>query len=230
MTRLFATILGAAAVLAGCQGAPRPTQLPQGPAAYRVVPAPVPDAQAAARTLVPGDTISVAVYREPDLGGEKLVLDERGMVQLPLLGEVVAAGQTPAQFARIVSDRLGARYLREPRVIVALVGSVEQTVTVEGQVQDPGVFPIGRNETLLTTLARANSPTPTARLEEVVVFRTVNGQRAGAVFDLGQIRAGRAADPQLLDGDVVVVGFSQIKGAFRDFLAASPLLNLFTVF
>lgn len=231
MRRISATILGAAAaVLAGCQGAPRPTQLPQGPSAYQVVPPPAPDADVAARTLVAGDTISVAVYREPDLGGDKLVLDERGMVQLPLLGEVVAAGRTPAQFARAVSERLGERYLREPRVTVALVSPIQQNVTVEGQVIAPGVFAIGRNETLLTTLARAKSPAPTARLDEVVVFRTINGQRAGAVFDLGQIRAGRAPDPQVVDGDVIVVGYSQIKGAFRDFLAASPLLNLFTVF
>ena len=63
-----------------------------------------------------------------------------------------------------------------------------------------------------------------------MVFRTVNGQRMGAVFDLQQIRTGAAPDPQILDGDTIVVGYSAVKGAFRDFLAASALLNLFTVF
>ena len=63
-----------------------------------------------------------------------------------------------------------------------------------------------------------------------MVFRTVNGQRMGAVFDVGQIRVGGASDPQILDGDVIVVGYSSVRGAFRDFLSVTPLLNLFTVF
>ncbi len=63
-----------------------------------------------------------------------------------------------------------------------------------------------------------------------MVFRTLNGQRMGAVFDLRRIRTGSAPDPQIVDGDVVVVGFSQLKGAYRDFLAATPLLGLFTIF
>ena len=111
-----------------------------------------------------------------------------------------------------------------------LLDSEALSIAVEGQVKAPGVFPVGPNETLLTSLARAGSPGQTAKLDEVVVFRTVNGQRMGAVFDLQQIRTGAAADPQILDGDTIVVGYSAVKGAFRDFLAASPLLNLFTVF
>jgi polysaccharide export outer membrane protein len=44
------------------------------------------------------------------------------------------------------------------------------------------------------------------------------------VFDVNKIRAGEMPDPELLGGDVVVVGFSGIKGAFRDFLKSAPLL------
>ena len=225
-----ASICGALLALAGCAG-PRPSGLPHGASAYEVVPpAPATPGAAIARALQPGDSIAVQVYREPDLGVEKAVLDEVGNVQLPLLGEVRAAGQTPGELADAIAARLGERYLRQPRVTVSLVGSVPRTVTVEGQVAAPGIFPLGRNETLLSSLARAGSPTQLAKLDEVVVFRNVNGQRMGAVFDVRQIRVGAAPDPQVLDGDVVVVGYSQLKGAYRDFLVATPLLNLFTVF
>lgn len=220
---LVATLLG------GCQTT-RPTQLPQGAAAYQVMPAADPAAAPVARTLRAGDTISVNVYREPDLTLDKAVIDELGKVQLPLLGEVAAAGLTPADLSRAIASRLGARYLRDPRVTVTLVATEASTVTVEGQVVAPGVYEIARNETLLTTIARAKSPTRTARDNEIVVFRTIDGQRSGAVFDLDLIRTGRAPDPQILQGDVVVVGFSQVKGAFRDFLTAAPLLNVFTAF
>lgn len=226
----FHRVLALVAVLAlaACQSA-RPTSLPHGAAAYQVVPEAQPS-PTVARPLRPGDSIAVAVFREPDLGAEKLVLDSLGNVQLPLLGEVTAGGQTPAELSRTITQRLGARYLRRPQVTVALLDSVALSMSVEGQVKSPGVFPVGPNETLLTSLARAGSPGQTAKLDEVVVFRTVNGQRMGAVFDLQQIRTGAAPDPQILDGDTIVVGYSAVKGAFRDFLAASPLLNLFTVF
>ena len=229
MTALHrAMALAAVLVLAACQSA-RPTSLPQGAAAYQVVPEAQPS-PTVARTLRPGDSIAVAVFREPDLGAEKLVLDELGNVQLPLLGEITAGGKTPAELSQTISQRLGARYLRRPQVTVALLDSVALSMSVEGQVKAPGVFPVGPNETLLTSLARAGSPGQTAKLDEIVVFRTVNGQRMGAVFDLQQIRTGSAPDPQILDGDTIVVGYSAVKGAFRDFLVASPLLNLFTVF
>lgn len=223
-----AIALAAVLALAACQSA-RPTTLSHGAAAYQVVPEAQPS-PTVARTLRPGDSIAVSVYREPDLGSPKLVLDSLGNVQLPLIGEIAAGGQTPAELSQTITQRLGARYLRRPQVTVALLDTVALSMSVEGQVKSPGVFPVGPNETLLTSLARAGSPGQTAKLDEIVVFRTVNGQRMGAVFNLEQIRTGLAPDPQILDGDTIVVGYSAVKGAFRDFLAASPLLNLFTVF
>lgn len=231
MTR-FATVLACAALalIAACAG-PRPSALPRGSAAYDVVPpAPASPGAIAARPLQAGDTISVQVYREPDLGVDKAIVDEAGTVQLPLIGEVAAAGRTPAELSGVIAQRFGQRYLKDPQVTVSVLASVPRTVAVEGQVQTPGIFPLSRNDTLLTSLARAGSPTQLAKLNEVVVFRTVNGQRMGAVFDVRQIRVGGAPDPQIVDGDVIVVGYSSLKGAYRDFLMATPLLNLFTVF
>lgn len=225
----FLTLAGVAQTLAGCAG-PQPTGLPRGSAAYGVVPAPEPGPVPAVRALQAGDTIAVKVFREPDFSADKVVLDELGTAQLPVLGDIAAAGSTPSELAARIAARLGERYLRNPRVTVALLASVAQAVTVEGQVGTPGVYPLGRNETLLTSLARAGSPTQLAALNQVVVFRNVNGQRMGAVFDVRKIRTGSAPDPQIVDGDVVVVGFSELKGAYRDFLAATPLLGLFTIF
>jgi polysaccharide export outer membrane protein len=217
-------------LLAAC-GGPRPTSLPHGQEAYAVVPAPPEVAPPPVlRQLQAGDAITVKVFREPDLGVEKAVLDELGYVQLPLVGQVQAAGQTPVELSRQIEQRLGQRYLRNPKVTVAITSAIPRTVTVEGQVAGPGVFPLGRNDTLITTLARAGSPTELAKLDEVMVFRTVNGQRMGAVFDVRKIRVGAAPDPQIIDGDVVVVGYSSLRGGFRDFLSVFPVLSLFTRF
>jgi polysaccharide export outer membrane protein len=49
----------------------------------------------------------------------------------------------------------------------------------------------------------------------------------GAVFDLRRIRRGFDPDPLILGGDTVVVGYSELKGAFRDFLSAAPAIAVF---
>jgi polysaccharide export outer membrane protein len=66
-----------------------------------------------------------------------------------------------------------------------------------------------------------------ANLGRVAVFRTINGQRNVAVFDLKAIRAGRASDPVILGNDVVVVEGSQLKGTLREVLGALPVLAIF---
>lgn len=204
--------------------------LPKGKAAYEVIPAPDLSAPEPLYRISPGDAISVSVFQEEDLSVEKVIVDESGMIQLPLIGEVAAQGRSATELSQVIAARLAARYLRDPKVVVGVAERSQQVVAVEGQVNEPGVFPIDRTYTLLSALARAKSPTRVAKLNEVVVFRTVNGHRVGAIFDLRDIRTGKAPDPQIMGGDTVVVGFSAIKGAFRDILTMAPLFNVFTQF
>lgn len=220
----------AGAALASCAGPQSVGTLPRSEAAYLLAPpASARDAPAAYR-IGPGDVISVTVFQEPDLSNEKLLVGDDGHIQLPLAGEMVAAGKTGPELAGLITERLGQRYIRKPRIAVGIVAPREQTVAVEGQVRMPGVYRIARGDSLLSAIARAQSPTRVARLNEVIVLRTIGGQRTGARFDLRAIRAGRAPDPEVLGGDVIVVGFSALKGVYRDILQAAPLFNVFTQF
>ncbi len=216
--------------LSGCGRSLQSAGLPTGAAAYAI--APPADAAAApqAYRIGPGDSISVSVFQEPDLSNDKLQVDDVGRIQLPLAGDILAAGLTAPELSAVIAERLGRDYIRHPQVVVSVVSTREQTVAVEGEVKVPGVYKVSPSDTLLSAVARAQSPTNVARLDEVIVFRTVNGRRMGARFDLGQIRSGQAADPQILGGDVIVVGFSSLKGVYRDILQAAPLLNVFTQF
>jgi polysaccharide export outer membrane protein len=98
---------------------------------------------------------------------------------------------------------------------------------VQGEVREPGVFEIKGGTTLLQTIALAKGETPSSKLNEVVVFRTINGQRMGAVFDVRQIRSGNAADPIILGNDIVIVGFSSARKLWGDLLSTTPILNIF---
>lgn len=217
-------------MLGGCERTVS-SDLPRGAAAYDVIAAPVAGGGVPAQyVLRTGDRINLSVFREKEFSADNVLVDTSGNATFPLLGTVRVAGLTQDQLSQMVRQELGARYLRDPRVSVAVAVPALTTISVEGQVEQPGVYEVMPGATLLTSMALARSTTDRARLDEVLVFRNIDGQRMGARFDLAAIRAGKAADPAILPGDVVVVGYSQLRGVFQDILKTAPLFNVFTSF
>lgn len=206
-----------------------PSALPTADAAYRLIGS-GPQSVAPDYLIEAGDKLRVSVYQEPDLSADPALVDASGNVSLPLVGSLRAAGLTTTQLEGNVRRVLGERFLRNPQVTVAVTEAVQRTASVEGEVKQPGIYPVAPNDTLLTMLAQARSPTLTAKLNEVLVFRNVDGQRMGARFDIAMIRAGKAPDPRILPNDVIVVSYSRVLGAYRDILQTTPLFNVFTRF
>lgn len=219
-------VLGAILVLSGCAGS-QMGSVPAGPAAYEIVPADAPGVAVRPYAVESGDVLSLSVFNEPEISSQKLLVDEGGNIAVPLVGRVRAEGRTTDEIGAEIADVLGRRYVRNPRVTVSLQEQHQRIVAVEGEVARPGAFQIGLNTTLLGVLAQAGSPKNTAALDEVVVFRTIEGRRAAARFDLAQIRANLAPDPVMRDGDVVAVGFSSTGRLWENVLRAAPLFNLF---
>ena len=211
---------------AGCQPELH-SDLPAGPAAYRAVAVTDADTVSALTLLQPKDQISVNVFKEEDLTTPDVVIDEAGNVSLPLIGEVHAAGLSPGQFARKVEQAYGRSYLRDPRVNIVLVKPAPRVISVEGEVKTPGVYEVQQGYTLLSALALAGSPLETAKHDEVLVFRQKDGQRMGGRFNITDIRAGRSPDPLVLPGDVIVIGYSRVRGAYLDFLKTAPIIGAF---
>lgn len=175
----------------------------------------------------PLDELSVTVFQVEDLSFEKLTVGATGLIEMPLIGTVQAAGRTPNELAADLETRLGENYLRNPRVTVTVTEAASQKVTIDGAVTEPGVFQMKGRTTLLQAVAMAKGASRVADLRSVAVFRQVDGQRMVAVFDLAAIRAGQAADPVLQGDDVVVVDTSRTSVAMREIIAALPGLAIF---
>lgn len=214
--------------LAACASGPDPV-VPAGSAAYDVIPeGSVTEARRS--TIGPSDTLNISVFREPDLSLDSAIVDSDGLVQVPLLGAVPAAGMTAAEFARELERRLGARYLVDPSVTVSITQASLRQVTVTGAVTIPGVYEMPGRISLVDAVALARGPTNVARYNQVVVFRRIDGGRVGGLFDLGAINAGIAPDVEVLPGDQVIVGTDSLKQVYRDVLTAAPLISVFQVF
>jgi polysaccharide export outer membrane protein len=101
--------------------------------------------------------------------------------------------------------------------------TVSQVVTVDGQVEQPGLYPVVGRMTLMRAIATAKGTSEFARLQDVVVFRRVGSQEMAALYNLGAIRQGSYPDPEIFAHDIIVVGDSPTRRRFRDILQASPL-------
>lgn len=169
------------------------------------------------------DKLKIDVFGVEDLQRE-IQTDAGGRFSFPLIGVVNASGHTPGEIEQEIEQRLG-RYVRDPQVTVNLSQAVSQVVTVDGEVKNPGLYPVLGNMTLIKAVATAGGTSDLARLEDVVVFRRVQGQRYAALYNLKAIRLGNYQDPEIYPNDVVIVGQSSARRLFRDILAASPLLT-----
>lgn len=229
-------LLAAGLVLAGCStsGSLAGANIPTGAEAYRVMSTPTVAqpvyVQSGEYRIAPHDKLNVAVFQEPELStpaDSPLEVDATGNVSLPLVGSLSAAGRTSDEVAAAIATRLRAQYLKNPQVTVSIASTAPRKLTVQGEVSQPGVFDIRGRTSLLQAIALARGETRLAATDEVAVFRTVNGQRMGALFNVDAIRRGAAPDPELQPEDIVIVGHSKSRQMWQDILSVTPLFGVF---
>src|SRR5690606_16677562 len=100
---------------------------------------------------------------------------------------------------------LSGAYVRNPDVTINILSSVSQVVTVDGQVRDPGLYPVTNQMTLMRVIASAKGLNEFADQEDVVILRTVEGQRMAGLYNVAAIRRGLYDDPQIFASDVIIV-------------------------
>jgi polysaccharide export outer membrane protein len=179
----------------------------------------IPDRRA--YVIGPYDKLAINVFGAPELGGE-IEVGAAGAISLPLVGEIDAYGLTTSQLSDIIEERLAGRYVREPHVSVNVTEVVSQVVTVSGEVQMPGNYPVTGRNTLVGAIAMAQGLDEYARREDVVLFRTVGDQRMAALYNLRAIEAGYYEDPDIFPGDSIVVGESSSRRLFDNLTTGLP--------
>lgn len=210
---------------AGC--ATRGGPIPYGGANLSVPDRPAAEDVAYDIPLGPLDVISVTVFRVPDLSGEYQV-NAHGMVDLPLLGAVEVRDQEPNAFAAALERLYGARYLNNPDITVRVVDSHSTDITVEGGVNNPGIYPLPGKTTLLGAIAIAHGiDQDNANPRRVVIFRKQGGKTVAAAFDLLSIHQGEMADPLVYPGDTIIVESNDLRQIYRDLVQTLPAIAIF---
>ena len=119
------------------------------------------------------DLVQVSVWNNPELGITVPVRPD-GMISVPLLGDVVAGGRTPAEVAKDIQDKL-ATYVRDPQVAVILsqLRSHEylSRVRVTGAVRQPVSIPYRQGMTVLDAVLAAGGLTDFAAPDRSDLYR-----------------------------------------------------------
>jgi polysaccharide biosynthesis/export protein len=164
------------------------------------------------------DLIEVLVLGQPELT-RTLRVNARGMISMPLVGQLDVVGKTAQQLEGLIADRLRQDYLQNPQVSVFIKEFTSLRFTVEGAVNKPGVYPIVGPMTLLRALAVAGGQGQLSEMSEIMLFRIKpDASRVTLVFDAEKIRSGDQPDPQILNDDLIVVKRNKARTAVKDSL------------
>jgi len=191
---------------------------------------PSPTAIDASYKIAPMDLLTIKVFGMDNLSGDYQV-DLLGNISMPLIGNVSASSLTPSQLDDVLTKKYGAKYLENPDVSVGVKMATGHMVTVDGAVNKGGTFPVMGPMTLMNAVALAGgADQDTANMRRVAIFRTIDGKRQAAAFDLLSIQRGEMPDPPVYSGDIIIVDGSSAKATQKKIFQSIPLLNIFRPF
>lgn len=164
-----------------------------------------------------GDQIAIAVFGQPDLSAE-VTVGESGAIMVPLIGTLNVLNMSAAQLEAVVAKRLkDGGYLQNPGVSVQIRQLRSQLVSVMGEVQRPGRYPIQGKMTVLEALATAGGLTQRADKSILVLRKSptaVSGDSAREEISIQLDTAGAQfrgrLDAPLVNDDVVYVAVQKL--------------------
>jgi polysaccharide export outer membrane protein len=155
-----------------------------------------------------GDVIRINVYQNPDLLLETRV-SEAGVISYPLLGNVKIGGLTVTAAEKLMADGLrNGNFVKQPQVTIVVLQIRGNQVSVLGQVNRPGRYPIDVADMRLSDmLATAGGISAATGSDLVVLNGTRNGQPFHLEVDLPTLfsTAGRDKDVLVANGDTIWV-------------------------
>jgi polysaccharide export outer membrane protein len=167
----------------------------------------VKDMRAALESIGVGDMVRVTVFRNPDLTTETRVTDQ-GTITFPMLGDIPVAGLTPQQVGKRIADKLSSgKYVVNPEVQVTMMQVNSRQVSVLGNVNKPGRYPIDNINSRLTDFIAAAGGVAAPGSDLVTVVSMKSGQAEKRDVDLSQMfTSGNVqANLELQPGDTIYV-------------------------
>jgi polysaccharide export outer membrane protein len=200
----------------GRVGAPALAALPAPGLPQPVTAGPAANGAARDYRIGPEDLLEIQVFGVDQLT-RTVRVNTRGIISLPLVGNLEVGGLTAQRAEALIVARLAESFLQDPQVSLFIKEYTSQRVTIEGAVNKPGVYPLRGPTTLLQSLAVAGGQANLSDMTEVMLFRAdAGGKRETLVYDVDRIRSGQLEDPAVVNEDLIVVKRSKARTILRD--------------
>jgi len=156
-----------------------------------------------------GDLLKVRVFGV-NMFDEEVRVSGKGDISLPLIGDVPVAGLSTEEAQSLIQRRLiDGNFMLHPEVSVFEKEYATQGVSVLGEVQKPGVYPLLGPHHLFDVLSLAGGMTPKAGSEVTITHRDRPDQPQIVTFE-GDVAKSNAANVEILPGDTVAVSLAGI--------------------
>jgi polysaccharide export outer membrane protein len=152
------------------------------------------------------DVLAINVWKEPEVSRLVPVRSD-GKISLPLVGELMAGGQTPLQLEQEIAKRL-ASFISEPEVTVMVQENKSQRINILGMVVRPGAYLLTGSATVLDAVAMAGGFKDFAKQKAIYVLRqNADGTQTRLAFNYKEVIKGHNPDQnvRLQPRDTVVV-------------------------
>ncbi len=153
--------------------------------------------------MVVGDKLRVEVYKDLQMS-QSLQIRPDGKITLPLVGDVAAAGKTPAALRDTLTTSL-KEFITNPVVTVIVTEAQPQTVSVIGEVNAPGTHPIKAQTTVIEALAMAGGFKDFANTKNITIQRSTPTGTTRIKFNYKDAIKSESTQMCVQPGDVIIV-------------------------
>jgi polysaccharide export outer membrane protein len=152
------------------------------------------------------DVLSIMFWRDKDLSAPEVVVRPDGMVTLPLLNDVQAAGRTPEQLGNAIRDA-ARKFVEDPNPTVIVKEIKSRRVFITGRIEKPGPYPLNGKTTILQLIAMAGGLREFVDGKNISLMRSEQGKQTVFAFNYQDVVKKRYLHQNidLKPGDVVVV-------------------------
>jgi len=175
-------------------------------------------------SIGPQESLDIFIVGADDLSGQYLT-NEEGHIIFPYVGMVETGGKSPNEASAMIASGLEGRVVLDPQVRVIPQEFPEPSISVGGQVKLPGEYPAIGRPTLLRVVNQAQGLDEYAKKDDVLIMRSVDGQRYIGLYNLQAIERGNYPDPRLYPNDIVMVGDSPGRRRIDNILQFAPILT-----
>jgi polysaccharide biosynthesis/export protein len=153
----------------------------------------------------PDDVLAIVFWRDKDMSNEVAVRPD-GMISLPLLNDVRAAGLTPEQL-RVQVTEAAAKLIEDPTVTVVVKTINSRKVFITGQVNKQGPYALAAPTTVLQLISMAGGLLEYADEKNITILRNEGGKQVVFKFNYKDVSKGKnlKQNIELKPGDTIIV-------------------------